>query len=70
VLLLVLHLGLLLLKALRLLGFRHNSMLELLNFVIEHEFELLKLLHLLSESLNFVLLVLNGTLSFGLFVRK
>ena len=58
---LVLHLGLLLIQSLNVLLTRSNTRPELLNLVIEDEFEFLKLLRLLSILINLVLFIFNGT---------
>ena len=62
-LLLVVHLSFLLLKTLDNFHSRPNPALQLLDLIIEHEFELFKLLSLLAILVNLVLFVLNSTLS-------
>mmetsp|Transcript_9999 Transcript_9999/g.13597 ORF Transcript_9999/g.13597 Transcript_9999/m.13597 type:complete len:376 (-) Transcript_9999:1226-2353(-) len=60
---LVVHLSLLLIEALNDFHARPNARLKLLNFVIEHEFELFELLRLLAVLVDLVLLVFDGTLA-------
>ena len=62
------HLVLLLLKTLNDLHSWPNSRLQLLNLIIEHEFEFLKLLCLLEILVNLLLLVLDCSLTLDKFV--